>query len=77
MAIIYFINLQHYNLTSETLQSLALKLGCKAQSLFNDLKRVCQDFADTGKKERVSPETLSSVSDIINLVKSLISWLDR
>ncbi|GIX84740.1 hypothetical protein CEXT_811761 [Caerostris extrusa] len=34
----------HYNLTSETLQSLALKLG---------------------------------LSDIINLVKSLISWLDR
>ncbi|KAG8189753.1 hypothetical protein JTE90_012928 [Oedothorax gibbosus] len=67
----------HYNLTSETLQSLALKLGCKAQSLFNDLKRVCQDFADTGKKERVSVETLSAVSDIINLVKSLISWLDR
>ncbi|XP_035227440.1 uncharacterized protein LOC118199652, partial [Stegodyphus dumicola] len=67
----------HYNLTSETLQSLALKLGCKAQSLFNDLKRVCQDFADSGKKERVSVETLSGVSDIINLVKSLISWLDR
>ncbi|GFS38694.1 connector enhancer of kinase suppressor of ras 2 [Nephila pilipes] len=67
----------HYNLTSETLQSLALKLGCKAQSLFNDLKRVCQDYADTGKKQRVSVETLSAVSDIINLVKSLISWLDR
>ncbi|XP_042899753.1 uncharacterized protein [Parasteatoda tepidariorum] len=67
----------HYNLTSETLQSLALKLGCKAQSLFNDLKRVCQDYANTGKKERVSVETLSAVSDLINLVKSLISWLDR
>lgn len=67
----------HYNLTSETLQSLSLKLGCKSQSLFNNLKHLSQSSADSGKKERVSTETLSAVSDILNLVKSLISWLDR
>ena len=28
----------HYNFGSETLQSLALRLGCKARSLYNQLK---------------------------------------
>lgn len=58
----------HYNFSSETLQSLALKLGCKARSLFNQLR------ADA---ERVSTNTLSCVSEILNSVKTFVSWIDR
>ena len=29
----------HYNFNSETLQSLALRLGCKSRSLYNQLKQ--------------------------------------
>lgn len=67
----------HYNLTSENLQSLALKLGCKARSLCNNLKHLNSILAEKTKQELLSTETLSSVSDILGFVKILISWLDR
>ncbi|XP_023228565.1 connector enhancer of kinase suppressor of ras 2-like [Centruroides sculpturatus] len=67
----------HYNLTSENLQSLALKLGCKARSLCNSLKHLNSILAEKTKQELLSTETLSAVSDILGFVKILISWLDR
>lgn len=67
-----------YNLTSENLQSLALKLSCKAWNLFNELKlNGPLEASDNKKQEKVSTATLSAVSDILVSVKSLISWLDR
>jgi connector enhancer of kinase suppressor of Ras 2 len=72
----------HYNFGSETLQSLALRLGCKARSLFNQLKNNqlsqtndCDNIYNND--ERVSTPTLSAVSDILAAVKSFISWIDR
>lgn len=66
----------HYDFASETLQSQALKLGCRARSLFNQLKQ--DDLErDPSQKERVSTQTLSSVSDILHSVKLFISWIDR
>jgi connector enhancer of kinase suppressor of Ras 2 len=72
----------HYNFGSETLQSLALRLGCKARSLFNQLKN--NQLSQTNdcdnnynNDERVSTPTLSAVSDILAAVKSFISWIDR
>ncbi|XP_067128272.1 uncharacterized protein [Centruroides vittatus] len=73
---INLLRLLHYNLTSENLQCLALKLACKARSLYNELRRN-GPIEDNGKQERVSTLILSSVSDILLAVKSFISWLDR
>ncbi|XP_054709163.1 uncharacterized protein LOC129218867 [Uloborus diversus] len=68
----------HYNLTSETLQSLAVKLGCKARSLYNDLKlNGPQEHVENVRQERVSTNVLSAVSEILTSVKALVSWLDR
>ncbi|CAG2112767.1 unnamed protein product [Medioppia subpectinata] len=77
----------HYNFGSETLQSLALRLGCKARSLYNQLKRdlmIANNNNDTDNgsgstagDERVSTQTLSAVSDILASVKAFISWIDR
>ncbi|KAI1286798.1 Connector enhancer of kinase suppressor of ras 2 [Halotydeus destructor] len=69
----------HYNSASETLQTQALRLGCKARSLFNQLKHDELDSSEIKGKhqDRVSTSTLSSVSDILVSVKSFVSWLDR
>ncbi|GFY65817.1 connector enhancer of kinase suppressor of ras 2, partial [Trichonephila inaurata madagascariensis] len=68
----------HYSLNSETLQSLAVKLGCKARSLYNDLKlNGPQDHLESMKQERISTSILSAVSEILTSVKALVSWLDR
>lgn len=94
----------NYNIATETLQVLALKLSCEARCLYNHL---CQDesspratssstsindrnYFDFTKvdsasqlscikpgEQRVSLETLSSVSSILASVKSFIYWLDR
>lgn len=67
----------HYNFGSETLQSLALRLGCKSRSLYNQLKQDDLHDTDGSKQERVSTSTLSAVSDILAAVKSFLSWIDR
>ncbi|KAF8790659.1 Connector enhancer of kinase suppressor of like protein [Argiope bruennichi] len=68
----------HYSLNTETLQSLAVKLGCKARSLYNDLKlNGPQDHLENMRQERISTNVLSAVSEILTSVKALISWLDR
>lgn len=63
----------HYDFASETLQTQALRLGCRARSLFNQLK---SEDCNTNQ-DRVSTSTLSSVSYILLSVKSFISWIDR
>ncbi|KAG8198235.1 hypothetical protein JTE90_021492 [Oedothorax gibbosus] len=72
------LKLLHYSLNSETLQSLAVKLGCKARSLYNDLKlNGPQDHFENMPQERISTSILSAVSEVLTSVKILISWLDR
>jgi len=66
----------HYNLDRENLQFLAMKLGCKARSLFNELHATVPSLVN-GKSEQVTTSTLAAVADIIDGVKDLISWLDR
>lgn len=55
----------HYNFASETLQSQALRLGCKARSLYNQLKHDELESCETGnsskQRDRVSTSTLSGV----------------
>ncbi len=67
---------QHYNLDRENLQQLAMHLGCKARSLFNELRTPVPAQSD-GKSEQVTTSTLAAVADIIDSVKDLVSWLDR
>ncbi|XP_054163754.1 connector enhancer of kinase suppressor of ras 3-like [Oppia nitens] len=76
----------HYNFGSETLQSLALRLGCKSRGLYNQLLKRSQEFINNNnnednnnkdKDDRVSTQTLSAVSDILASVKAFISWIDR
>lgn len=67
----------HYNFASETLQSQALRLGCKARSLYNQLKLDELDSSNDKNQDRVSTATLSGVSDILLSVKSFVSWIDR
>lgn len=71
----------HYNFCTETLQTLALKLGCKARSLISQLKAESAQRESSEEKtkarERVSTITLSVVCEIMSSVKSFISWIDR
>ncbi|XP_015793042.1 connector enhancer of kinase suppressor of ras [Tetranychus urticae] len=65
----------HYNFCSETLQMLSLRLGCKARSLFNILKRETDE--EEKYRDRVTTKTLSGVCDILTSVKLFVSWIDR
>ncbi|XP_053210359.1 probable LIM domain-containing serine/threonine-protein kinase DDB_G0286997 isoform X2 [Panonychus citri] len=68
----------HYNFCSETLQMLALRLGCKSRSLYNLLKQEKPDDSGFSKSsDRVTTKTLSGVCDILTSVKLFVSWIDR
>jgi len=44
----------HYNFNSETLQSLALRLGCKSRSLYNQLKQEEEELCKNSNKNQNS-----------------------
>ncbi|KAG1689935.1 Connector enhancer of kinase suppressor of ras 3 [Nymphon striatum] len=64
----------NYNVKSENLQNLSLKLGCRARSLYNELK---QSVKEGRKQERVNTATLTAVSGILSSVKAVIAWLNQ
>ena len=66
----------HYNLDRENLQYLAMQLGCKARSLYNEL-HASIPTSTGGKTEQVTTATLAAVADINDSVKDVVSWLDR
>ncbi|CAN7945820.1 unnamed protein product, partial [Ixodes hexagonus] len=66
---------QHYRLITENLQSLALKLGCRARSLYNDMMRITPPNQDNVPK--IATSILADVSEVLLAVKSFVSWLDR
>lgn len=66
-AVEYLCNF-HYDVDRENVQLLALRLSCKAHSLYNELVQSCT--------EAVTTQTLSDVATIINTVKPLVRWLD-
>ncbi|KAG0416186.1 hypothetical protein HPB47_006643, partial [Ixodes persulcatus] len=65
----------HYRLITENLQSLALKLGCRARSLYNDMMRITPPNQDNVPK--IATSILADVSEVLMAVKSFVSWLDR
>lgn len=67
--------MQHYKLITENLQSLALKLGCRARSVYNDIKRMTT--TDQDNFINIATSILADVSEVLLAVKSFVSWLDR
>ncbi|XP_077557286.1 connector enhancer of kinase suppressor of ras 3-like, partial [Haemaphysalis longicornis] len=65
----------HYKLITENLQSLALKLGCRARSVYNDIKRITPSEQDSATK--IATSILADVSEVLLAVKAFVSWLDR
>ncbi|XP_062595057.1 connector enhancer of kinase suppressor of ras 2-like isoform X1 [Saccostrea cucullata] len=72
-----------YDYETENLQSLALQLGCKARSLFNEVQpRNLENDPNMANNSHTKPhhmsvDTLSSVADLIITLKCVIQWLDR
>lgn len=74
---------QRYDYETENLQSLALQLGCKARGLFNEVQpRNLENDPNMAnnshsKPHQLSVDILSSVADLISMLKCVIQWLDR
>ncbi|XP_061167502.1 CNK3/IPCEF1 fusion protein-like isoform X2 [Saccostrea echinata] len=72
-----------YDYETENLQSLALQLGCKARSLFNEVQpRNLENDPNMANNSHTKPhhmtvDILSSVADLIITLKCVIQWLDR
>lgn len=54
----------HYNFNSETLQSLALRLGCKSRKLYNQLKQ---------EQEELQTNTTNTIGSQLSLAQSTIT----
>ena len=70
----------------ENLQSLALKLGCKARSLNgelrartseNDKNRANVSHHHESHHRKLSIGILSTVADLVSTLKSLVAWMDK
>ncbi|XP_021380068.1 uncharacterized protein LOC110467307 isoform X2 [Mizuhopecten yessoensis] len=73
-----------YGYETETLQHLALQLGCKARSLHNEIqaKSVENDknranVSQGPPSRRLSIKILSALADLSMTLKNVVSWLDR
>ncbi|XP_052088108.1 CNK3/IPCEF1 fusion protein-like isoform X1 [Mytilus californianus] len=74
-----------YGYDTENLQYLALQLGCKAKSLQREVQASSSEnnpnAANVSKHstshDKLSVNILSSVSDLITSLKSIVNWLDR
>ena len=64
----------HYNLDQENLQYICLRLSCKARSLYNEMSL---NFPKVGEKQVVRAPVMSSVADVLDSVRLLLSWLER
>ncbi|XP_030757518.1 LOW QUALITY PROTEIN: uncharacterized protein LOC115883312 [Sitophilus oryzae] len=61
----------HYELNTENLQMLALKLSCAANSLYKELLLVDE------RSDSVKTQVMSDVHNIVAAIKPLVLWLDR
>lgn len=76
----------HYDLESENLQSLALRLSCKAHNVKNEVKvaaakemlsHMNSNHGDHRSLQRLPLNILTAMSDLISSLKQLVSWIDR
>ncbi|XP_003746328.1 CNK3/IPCEF1 fusion protein-like [Galendromus occidentalis] len=65
----------HYNLVTENLQSLALRVGCHARSLHIQIQILTRQSDPQPKN--ISNEILAAACELISAVKQFIFWIDR
>lgn len=73
-----------YGYETETLQHLALQLGCKARSLHNEIQAKSLEndknranVSQGPPSRRLSIKILSALADLSMTLKNVVSWLDR
>ncbi|XP_060072905.1 CNK3/IPCEF1 fusion protein-like isoform X2 [Ylistrum balloti] len=73
-----------YGYETETLQHLALQLGCKARSLHNEIQAKSAEndknranISQGLPSKRLSIKILSALADLSMTLKNVVSWLDR
>ena len=77
-----FIVLQHHELDSRNLQSLALQLSCRASYLYNEVKvmrnnlKINSNISDV-TNSRLPSNILTCVWQTVSSAVTLIRWLDR
>lgn len=84
-ALYMYISWQRYGYDTENLQYLALMLGCKAKSLQREVQASSSENnpnsanvdRHSGSQDKLSVNILSSVSDLISSLKSIVNWMDR
>jgi len=76
----------HYNLSTENLQFIALKLSCKARSLHNEICLLENNLpksspnpaaAAAQRQQKVDTTTMSAVADVLDALMTMLSWLDK
>lgn len=79
----------HYNLSTENLQFIALKLSCKARSLHNEIcllenqvknppqTQVVTNAQKIQQQQKVDTSTMSAVADVLDALMAMLSWLDK
>ena len=84
--IYYWLIFQHYNLSSENLQFIALKLSCKARSLLNEIDLLKpqqsklgsnQNGGASSSKQKVDTLTMSAVADVVDALMTMLDWLNN
>ena len=66
----------HYNLDTENLQYVSLRMACKARSLANEIRLYGPD-PDSTEDQSVDTATRAAVADVMDSLWMVISWLDR
>ena len=87
--VLFNIIFQHYNLSTENLQFIALKLSCKARSLYNEICILESKHGGVGpngsslisssssSRQKVDTLTMSAVADVLDALMTMLSWLNK
>lgn len=64
----------HHNLDTENLQYICLKLSCRSRSVFNEINLLS---VEKHEKQKVDTATMSAVAEVLDVLISVLAWLDR
>ena len=68
-------------MNTENLQFIALKLSCKARSLYNEICLVESNppvqVQPNAQRQKVNTSTMSAVADVLDALMTMLSWLDK
>ncbi len=78
------ILLQHHEFDSQTLQSLALQVGCRAKYLKNEVQVAYNNIRDVSQRKAPDPAhykvpltVLTCIANTVKIAKELGTWLDK